>query len=428
MSALHAAYAGTPLRGFRADALVEHAELAGLLFTMREALVGAVHVDLQGLVRLDERIDAQLDGLRLAAEEGYAVAREGLRAGRAGSFFVLTVLSVELRHDDHASQLAAAAEVNPTARREFSAGLDWVPRRRIEPWARAFLTGSARADRAAALFALGAHRLPLDTMTGVIDDMRGDALPHRRALVYRALGDAGGEVNSATIGAGLADPSPEVRLEALWAAMRKAPTHPNADAFFAAAAEAPDLAPRALTLAAHARSAGSAWPAPLPSAEPWARAEILAIAAAGWPRLLPRLLPHSRVAATARWAAWAYAAVTGCDLLGEGLARKIPPPPGAGPNDDPRSSRVDVPPEHHVPWPSAESIDAHCQRWVATAEGGARYARGKPITREEMQAILASGAQPQRALAALELALLEPNAPLFSTTAPGFRQRALVRG
>jgi hypothetical protein len=89
---------------------------------------------------------------------------------------------------------------------------------------------------------------------------------------------------------------------------------------------------------------------------------------------------------------------------------------------------VDVPPEHHVPWPSAESIDAHCQRWVATAEGGARYARGKPITREEMQAILASGAQPQRALAALELALLEPNAPLFSTTAPGFRQRALVRG
>ena len=47
---------------------------------------------------------------------------------------------------------------------------------------------------------------------------------------------------------------------------------------------------------------------------------------------------------------------------------------------------------------------------------------GKPITAEHCQHVLRSGFQRQRNAAALELALMRPDAPLFETRAPGFRQ------
>ena len=58
---------------------------------------------------------------------------------------------------------------------------------------------------------------------------------------------------------------------------------------------------------------------------------------------------------------------------------------------------------------------------------GTRYLVGKPITVEHCQQILNTGFQRQRRAAALELALLQKDVPLFNTSAPGFRQQQLLR-
>ena len=50
---------------------------------------------------------------------------------------------------------------------------------------------------------------------------------------------------------------------------------------------------------------------------------------------------------------------------------------------------------------------------------GKRYLRGNVVNRRTLEDALASGYQRQRSAAALELGLLEPNAPLFEVRARG---------
>jgi hypothetical protein len=52
-----------------------------------------------------------------------------------------------------------------------------------------------------------------------------------------------------------------------------------------------------------------------------------------------------------------------------------------------------------------------------------RYLCGQPISRENCRRVLIEGFQRQRIAAALELALLNPDEPLFEWRAPGWRQQ-----
>ena len=416
--------------GFLGDVLAEHAEIAGLMIRMRESIISALDTDLAALTRFDDRIDAHLDGLRAAGEEGYSAAADALRAGRDGSLFVVAVLAVELRHDEHAGQLAAVAETSPDGQRELAAALAWVSPRRIEVWADASRARAAPADRAAALLARHIHRLPLEPAADVIRQMSSDSSPRRRALAYQALGDGAGEVDAAAIEPGTRDPHPEVRLAGLWAMLRKAPGPPSIEAFASIAAESAVLAERALGLAARcaAASAAPALLAGLPSGEAAELAGVRAVAAAGHLSMVPWLLSRLRAPETARLAAWAYATVTGCDLRAEGLVRRGPAPPGTGPNDDPKDARTTLPPEHHAPWPDAGMVEEHWKRWRAAASSEERHLLGQPITRERLLDVLARGTQPRRALAAQELAVIDRRQAAFCTRAPGFRQRVRLEG
>jgi len=70
------------------------------------------------------------------------------------------------------------------------------------------------------------------------------------------------------------------------------------------------------------------------------------------------------------------------------------------------------------------------QQWWNDNKGrfqaGQPYLLGEPITVEQCQSVLRKGFQRQRIAAALELALLQPEQPLFETRAPGFRQQRLL--
>jgi hypothetical protein len=51
---------------------------------------------------------------------------------------------------------------------------------------------------------------------------------------------------------------------------------------------------------------------------------------------------------------------------------------------------------------------------------------GAVASREHCIAVLKTGYQRQRALAALHLSLIEPGSPLFNTSAPAWRQQRLL--
>ena len=65
----------------------QHAEEASFLWILRDNAVRAPHYDLEDLAELDGRIEAHLDGLRIAGEEGWNAAKEQLRWKEAGEIF-----------------------------------------------------------------------------------------------------------------------------------------------------------------------------------------------------------------------------------------------------------------------------------------------------------------------------------------------------
>ena len=55
-----------------------------------------------------------------------------------------------------------------------------------------------------------------------------------------------------------------------------------------------------------------------------------------------------------------------------------------------------------------------------------QYLCGKAISEDKCQYVLRYGHQRQRTAAAIELAMMKPEQPLFEVRAPGFRQQKLL--
>ena len=119
--------------------------------------------------------------------------------------------------------------------------------------------------------------------------------------------------------------------------------------------------------------------------------------------------------------------ITGVDLAYDDLDGDRPEGFEAGPTENPADENVAMDSDEDLPWPEPDLIQAWWEKNKNNFRTGTRYLVGKPITVEHCQQILNTGFQRQRRAAALELALLQKDEPLFNTSAPGIRQQKLLR-
>src|SRR5258708_25501315 len=77
------------------DVVTQHAEEASFLALLHDSAVRAAHFRLRDLGNLDERLEAHLDGLRIAGEAGWAIAKEQLSTGEPGEVFSAAILAFE---------------------------------------------------------------------------------------------------------------------------------------------------------------------------------------------------------------------------------------------------------------------------------------------------------------------------------------------
>ena len=130
--------------------------------------------------------------------------------------------------------------------------------------------------------------------------------------------------------------------------------------------------------------------------------------------------------AVARVAGEAFSMITGVDLAYEDLEGEWPEGFQAGPTENPEDEDVAMDPDEDLPWPAPDLV----ARWWADNKpkfaAGRRYLCGRPITDEHCREVLRTGYQRQRIAAALELALMRPDRPLFEWRAPAFHQQKLL--
>lgn len=121
--------------------------------------------------------------------------------------------------------------------------------------------------------------------------------------------------------------------------------------------------------------------------------------------------------------------ITGADLAYDDLETDRPEGVESGPNENPEDEDVALDPDEDLPWPAPELIARWWQAHAARFADPQRYLCGQPVTEAHCRDVLSTGFQRQRRAAALELALMRADRPLFECRAAGVppASRAQVR-
>ena len=405
-------YGAEVLRGV----VEQHAEDAAFLWEMRCGAVESLDTVLPALARLDERVEANLDGLRIAGEAGFRLALAATERGELGEVFAAAVLALESGRAERVRRLIDRAAPWDMAR-GLGGALGWLPTRCVGPALDALGTLRTLAVRRANLIARLAHRLE-DAAS--LDLALSDTDPRLRALACRAIGELGRRERMAALENAMREQDAEIRF---WAA-RSAAIFGNGAALpvlrelaesGGVEAEAASELASSLVPPADAR----AWIATLQTRASLRRVAIRAVAALGEPSAVPWLLDLIAVPEQARLAGWAVTSISGAMIEGD-LVGDAPAGFSAGPSDDIDDDDVSPDPDAELSWPRAATLAARWVRSRDSFETGVRYVLGRPRNDASLHETLGAGRQSERALAAFELA--RAGETFFDVLAPASRQ------
>lgn len=396
----------------------QHAQLAAFLWHRRDAAARAPHHDLATLGDLDERVEAHLDGLRVAGERGFEVASRLVSDDDPGTVFCAAVLALD-RGDPKAlaGLLDRVAGARALARGLVSA-IGWVAFEVASPILSGLLGARSPALRRIGIAASAAHRCD-----------PGPALPRAllqadvplRARALRAVGELGRTDMLGHVREEWVSTEDACRFGAAWSgALLGEPGAMSALSAFSKGEGA--SSERAADLACRALPHGEARALIANLEGPSGRAALAGAAALGDPGLVPWVIACMGDPKLARRAGEAFTAITGVaierGLVGGG--------PEGGPSDDPRDTDVAMDPDEKLEWPSIAAVSRVWEARAHAFQPGQRYLLGEPVTPARLAAVRCHGKQPRRAGAALEIAMSRRGEPLFEVRARGDRQRAML--
>ena len=403
-----------------ADVVSQHAEEAAFLWTLRGVVSGAPHGGLTELARFDERVDAHLDGLRVAGDAGWTACAARLEGGGAGEVFAAAALAMGTGDMARLAAVVSAVKDETDAAAGLTGALTWMDPTTASG---ALGTVSGTASPAGVIAALeGAAAHQLDPGHLLAAALTADSASVRAAALV-AAGRLGRQDLLEQIRRALGDDDASVRFAAALACvllgddpplvvLRRLAEEPNPVRHDAAV----------LAMRAMATAQARPWHRDLARDPAARRVAVLAAGASGDPALVPWLLEAMQDGACARVAGDAFALICGVDLVREALECDPPAGVATGPSDDPADEDVVLDPDDRLPWPDAARVAAWWRERQPSFAEGTRHLLGRPLDARVAREVLETGRQRQRAVAAIDLVLAGAG-PLFDVRAPSHRQR-----
>ncbi|WP_085599395.1 MULTISPECIES: TIGR02270 family protein [unclassified Pseudomonas] len=410
---------------FIASMVEQHAEEAAFLILLHDYAVRAPHYDLDDLGRLDERIEAHLDGLRIAGPAGLQVLLTQLGPDTIGEMFASVVLAFQTQDVQGLARVNEHLKGATGTERGYLMALGWLEWEYLSPWIEAMLASSTPLFQRLGLAACGMHRRdPGPTLQtalahadpGVLTRAARTAGELRRRELLPALhrhcqhGDVATRfwVNWAS-----AQMGDEQALEPL----RLFAEQPGQFQFRALC----------VLLAWQRREASISWICQLIENPGQLRTGIRAIGLLGDPLSVPWLIQQMHDLPYARVAGEAFSLITGADLALLDLELQVLPDFDVGPNDDPEDPNVSMDPDEDLPWPDPAAIATWWCTHGASLQTGISHMLGRQQSESSFLHALARGQQRQRIAAACALARWQPDQALFPTNAPARRQMSCLR-
>ncbi|MGC5698863.1 TIGR02270 family protein [Pseudomonas sp. NFXW11] len=404
--------------------LEQHAEEASFLMLLRDQAVHAPHYDLADLGQLDERLAAHLDGLRLAPPSALQVLQAQLDNQALGEMFASVLLAFETRDKPALTRLSEHARNALPTRRGYLMALGWLDWQQLAPWIEPLLGAADPLFRCFGLAACGMHRQ--DPGPALLAELSRDE-PLVLARAARTAGELRRRDGLPLLAAQSQHQDPAVAFWANWACAQmgdeRALEPLRGFAEHAGAWQYPALC---VLLAWQPREHSIAWVKQLLQRPEHSRIGIQAIGLLGDPFSVPWLIQQMSDLPLARVAGEALSLITGVDLAQQALELQELPEFDAGPNDDPEDGNVLMDPDEHLPWPDPHRVAAWWQAHAGHLQEGVGHILGRVQSAGAFQQALLEGGQRQRIAAAYGLARWQPNAPLFPTSAPAWRQKALL--
>lgn len=398
----------------------QHAEDASFLWLQRNAAVNEPHYSLADLTKLDNRVEANIDGLRIAGDAGWAICKQALAWEEAGEFYTAAVLAFESGDKNRIKDVLDSGALQPELARGIISALGWIPLNLAKPHIEELLSSESASLRRIGLSACAIHRIdPGEELIKSLND--SDSLLRARAL--KAIGELG-KVDLFSFTQIDSIEEEKCRFYAARSSLLLGTNYSIAD-LMAIATSNSNYCEEATMLAVKKMENFAAlnWIRELAASIEFRRLSCLAIGAVGDPVLIPTLFEFMSDNKLARIAGEAVSTITGVDIAYEDLEGEWPQGFETGPNDNPKDDNVDMDRDEDVPWPDPELLVKWWEKNKSAFSNGTRYLMGKPISSEWLQHVLRTARQRQRRAAAIELAILNPSQPLFEVRAPGFIQK-----
>lgn len=404
------------------EIIIQLAEEATFLWFLRTKIVNAPHFSLDDLVQFDERLEAQIDGLRVAGDEAWDICKGKLDSDFAEVLFAAALLAFESGDETRIQGVIDAVKQDQLKSRALISALGWLPCEQARPHIEKFLTAESAFHRYIGIAASAIHRHDPGQH---LDKAAMDTFPLLAARALRAYGELGRSIklNPFNLRENLSDYDDGIRFSTAWAAALEGNTAAIEVLKSFVTQESP-YREKALNTALRRmeQTAALSWQKQLAQSPDTIRLAVVATGIIGDPGLVPWLIEQMNTPALARVAGEAFTMITGIDNELAEMQGAQPEGFNAGPNDDPKDSNVAMDADENLPWPNAGLLVTWWNNNRGNYPSGARYLLGKPVTVEHLRHVLKTGLQRQRAAAALELAMMQPGQPLFEVRAPAFRQ------
>ncbi len=400
----------------------QHAEEASFLWLLRNNAVIAPHYDLDDLAKLDERVEAHLDGLRIAGEYGWQVCSENLQIKEAGEVFTAAVLALEGRSVERINQVYDCVEQKPDTVNGLISAFGWVEKNNLQGKVNGLLVSSKPLWRLVGISACAIHRVdPGKYLEQAILD---ENVPLRvRSL--KVAGELGRVDLKTALIEQLDHKNNQVGFWAAWSAVLlgdrgKALNRLRRQIEECSAFCIPAMQVALPVLDAHAVKKALKV---LADNQDTLRLAVIGAGLSGQPSYIPWIIQQMQVAGLARVAGEAFSRLCGVDLAYQDMVGELPDDGGGGgPTENAEEESVEMDEDEDLPYP--DFILVH-QWWLDNRgyfKPDVRYLYGKPASNKQCRWALKKGGQRLRYVAAILLALAEPKRTLFEVREVGKRQ------
>ena len=402
----------------------QHFEEAAFLWSQRDAATTATNYNLSDLAFLDERLEAHIDGLRVAGDYGWALCEGGLDPEDPGTVFTASVIAFESGEEERIELIVGASGESRVAFRAVVSGLGWMNKQRFNTLILGLVGAKSRRYRRLGIAACGIRRLNPKTY---LDQAANSSDLFLKRLAFKSAGELNRLDLLPRLQEHLQHEDHSCRFEAARSAslLGDSSATETLGAFILSRSQY-TLPAMQIALRLVDGQMARNWLKAMSKDPKLQRLVLIGAGIFGDPAFVPMLIKQMSNPEMARAAGYAFSVITGVSLDEEGLEGEWPEGFEIGPNDDTEDDNVEMDPDEDLSWPNAELVAQWWEENRGAFTPGNRFLAGSPITMESCTQLLKTGSQLLRQAAALELVLSHPETVFFNIKAAGSWQETKI--